>query len=1110
MEKIKRKKSIIKYFGFTLLFVCLSLCFVFYPKTDSWKAESNAVGNFAEDSNVYISPLTSNFGRLPESYNIMDEYPVLPENQTNTNFCWIYAPMKSLETTLMKATGEYYNFSETATALLAYLNKWTTVFNSTGNFDEFDSIVNHTGLVFESEMSNDKFLSINDKNAENLDLNAENFSYITKKANKNIYKQVRAIDFSASTVFAGAGDNLKQNYLKSFIETYGSVFIGIRQGTIYKGTSGNTFTSEINEGAKDDGGIIIGADGIVGHAVSLVGWDEYGFIALNSWGVESSSFSTFRIPFDCDNIYDVLFCYVYVGEDPVEVYSSSATKFSQNILNSSKEIKNVFTYDEILSIQYSVPANIDFSTTLVKIYRGEQDVTKLFSLNYNAPNRKIEITSNFGSEFCGGTFVVYIYQDINLVGVKNFTVFTGTELSYLRLDKDTSERVKVYNRGTLLSSMFDVDNVATFYVPQTESFKLYMNLTAFNSNTPSMTPLVVFDSNIYVYKNVGNGLVQKELIDSSLSSYFTGSFLTIPDPNQYLLNIKGLTNFVGQRIELKFTVSSYYSISRDYYINIFVSSFSTLQSSNAKTIDYVLNGGENSVYNITKFPDYSKETTMTNIELFDPVRPGYDFLGWFTDEAMQNEITVIDKTCTTNLILYAKFREQSVSYFDFDANLYSITNYENQETLWNGGVQIVYGDSVKIRYLFNESAYLVGQNYSHKYYLYLNGRLIAETHLETGDIDTLLVVGFPTLKSGSTVVKIVSVVVVGRNITASEEKSLSFTVKQKKLSFNFDQNKLNFVYDGKPHSPIDSELGAIIVDGLYDEDKNSFVYSMSNSSKINAGTYVYKISNINNHNYTFDENESVSMTISKREIDAQFYDLVVTYNGKYQSPKYRISGMVEGESITLNISSSSKKDVGIYDIVVENISNPNYAVKNNITEKFMINPAEIILRFEDVTDRLQTPKEFRTALKYDIKSGTIFEGDDIGIVPYCEALTSDKSGVFKITATTNNKNYKIVVYDANYTLTGYYYVFYTLPNGEKYTELGNEGENPKGIDRSIYPKGLFEVYSYSQPLVNINEDLYIEVSIKNYFWVYTISVVILIFVVVYLVITRKQRRNKTR
>lgn len=72
------------------------------------------------------------------------------------------------------------------------------------------------------------------------------------------------------------------------------------------------------------------------------------------------------------------------------------------------------------------------------------------------------------------------------------------------------------------------------------------------------------------------------------------------------------------------------------------------------TITYVLSGGANNSANPTA---YTAEDTV--ITLFDPVRTGYQFEGWYTDAAYTNRVTAIYGTDKRDLVLYAKWKSLS-------------------------------------------------------------------------------------------------------------------------------------------------------------------------------------------------------------------------------------------------------------------------------------------------------------------------------------------------------------------------------------------------------------------------------------------------------------------
>lgn len=72
------------------------------------------------------------------------------------------------------------------------------------------------------------------------------------------------------------------------------------------------------------------------------------------------------------------------------------------------------------------------------------------------------------------------------------------------------------------------------------------------------------------------------------------------------------------------------------------------------TITYILNGGTNNSANPTT---YTAEDTV--ITLFDPVRTGYQFEGWYSDAAYTDRVTAIYGTDKRDLVLYAKWKSLS-------------------------------------------------------------------------------------------------------------------------------------------------------------------------------------------------------------------------------------------------------------------------------------------------------------------------------------------------------------------------------------------------------------------------------------------------------------------
>ena len=69
------------------------------------------------------------------------------------------------------------------------------------------------------------------------------------------------------------------------------------------------------------------------------------------------------------------------------------------------------------------------------------------------------------------------------------------------------------------------------------------------------------------------------------------------------------------------------------------------------TISYVLNGGTNNAENPESYDG------TASVTLKDPVRAGYTFAGWYTDQEFTKQITAIEAGTTGNITVYAKWNE---------------------------------------------------------------------------------------------------------------------------------------------------------------------------------------------------------------------------------------------------------------------------------------------------------------------------------------------------------------------------------------------------------------------------------------------------------------------
>lgn len=123
------------------------------------------------------------------------------------------------------------------------------------------------------------------------------------------------------------------------------------------------------------------------------------------------------------------------------------------------------------------------------------------------------------------------------------------------------------------------------------------------------------------------------------------------------------------------------------------------------SIEYNLDGGENNKDNPTSYEENNDE-----IALKDPVKAGYKFLGWYTDNTFKNHITMIPANSTQDYKLYAKWEKEitmdDIAYQNRKAlpdGEYLITSYMNSSygfDVCNGSIS----DSANVQlYVINNS-----------------------------------------------------------------------------------------------------------------------------------------------------------------------------------------------------------------------------------------------------------------------------------------------------------------------------------------------------------------------------------------------------------------------
>lgn len=252
-----------------------------------------------------------------QKYSLKDIIPanLIIKNQKQTNSCWAFAALSSLETNLALYnykngvnTSKVYDFSErhmeyatskTFANNLENKKGYNRTVGSGGSYQFSESyLTNGTGAIPESEMPFE---------------NNENTIDISQIQNKTVSSQV--YDTILFPNYSKADEYEKtniMNQIKQHIQNYGSV-----QASIHGNSSSSTFNCYNNEtGAKYCNTTVMHQ---IDHAVSVIGWDDNysvdnfpeeakptsngAWIVRNSWGEKSEEWKISELKTEIFNTY---------------------------------------------------------------------------------------------------------------------------------------------------------------------------------------------------------------------------------------------------------------------------------------------------------------------------------------------------------------------------------------------------------------------------------------------------------------------------------------------------------------------------------------------------------------------------------------------------------------------------------------------------------------------------------------------------------------------------------------------------------------------------------------------------------------------------------------
>lgn len=1142
---------------FSLFFVSLMLFSVAFFDFDksSEGAEKNgnkrasAVYTF-ESSGDYVTELVNSQEAIESQYNLTDFYPMINENQKDSDFCWIYSAYKSLESAFMVQKNEYYNFSETALAY-SYFNDRVSEnpgagFNVGGNFETFATCYQNYGIALESDVSNRIYSDISSSTYRD-------YAYILDSNSKELNSYFKPYLLGVNSAFTGLASKTKIGVIKRFVKKYGAVFAGIQGGDVgcfYSDNSAQNVTRDVYKfysynraSHKDEISYqILPAD----HAITIVGWnddikfgaDQGAFLVMNSWGFEEKSIQLFYVPYSYTTILGYTRGFICNDEtQKISINDASESTFTEDFLKDSKEIKNFFAYEDEIWVEYKVGLS-SFDSLEVKITSGNKNFNGRFEITADNLAKTVKVYLKSSSEFYGGYYTISFYNNEVLVGKRGIFIYSGTEINYL---KGRTESANSLDDWFLDNAFASADNVVTINVASRRNsggaaaYFFEFSRTPINNynfimlsdkaqNNASFQPkkmnMRVSEINIISSENpdISNDYTQEELktlfFYNHLSNEMANLFrLQIGQPD----NID-LSEFDDCLIQFIISVDSiiYENCTRDFVVNMFVSGRYNADSADLYNINYVLDGGDNNIGNPSKYPIYNPkepgdtnvDSTMTEVTLLKPTRVGFMFVNWYLDKNYTQLVTKLDNNISGNITLYAKWESLNYNYFDLSLNITEVTNYDKVPK--NPADSLVYGDSIVVTFNFvpvymgsvNRNDYVV------EYYFYgteIVGGYLSALNTQSFELN------FPDLKSGNHIFTVKVKVVYGL-LEVVEEHSIAVAVAKKQVVFGFSETSK--VYNGKHQEPTVS-----MVEDFYAEDfaggkrEDLFVLSCGGIAK-DVDTYNFVVSMLNNKNYTFDagaDSSKCTLEITKKAITIEWRETERVYDGENHFPEYEVVDIVPGDTVAFQFNISECKNAGTYivNILVDTISNNNYTASPISDCVYVIKKAKIKVVMHNTTDRIQTRSDLRNVPTFSIV-GSYHSIADLQISIASEAMIATKSGTYPISCSILNENYEADVQRATYILTGYYNVYYLMSNGKTYTERVEEGEKPVGVTKEQLGVSKFSKISYSDDYVITGEDLYVEVEYKDYTFVVYTGIAAAIVGAIWVVYYFKKRESRVR
>lgn len=519
---------------------------------------------------------------LPEQYCMRDEYILYAQNQDKLGYCWNFAATMAASTTLMKATGEYYDFSETWTAVSQYVRGESfKMMGSGGTISYQYNAMKNSGLMLESDLPYQYSYTAVNENA------VDYYNFYEKYSNDDLASCL--VTDSETKFTQDEVDKIKQH-----IYNHGSIYLTFTFRTGFVEQDG-AFALEPNQ-----------TNTTSNHAIAVIGWDdnfqrEYyhngsatptvykgAWIVLNSYTEDNGNDGISFVFYEDDNIgmiqgyryeqdtgkdlyfYDTIESgYAYPTFVKGKYYGDYTAETAQT------KQKNIFYSD--VDLEYSFVASEGAEVEEINIFLDGQNVTDDFTVSIDNTNKKFCISRENAPYGQYKLIVTYGNGERSDDYLNNFFVTHGLFGEEIEYDYDSTDFT--FNPGRDLE---------------------------FHS-------FITSDKNYVIYTNSLSGEISFLPTEQSIYS----------EKNMSLPNISyEITN--GESCTSTYTFKSDSGYELDYNFIFEYCEDTTLQTVN---VYYDLGGGVNHSKNY----DMELAGPESDLVLYAPTRPGYTFAGWYLD-----------------------------------------------------------------------------------------------------------------------------------------------------------------------------------------------------------------------------------------------------------------------------------------------------------------------------------------------------------------------------------------------------------------------------------------------------------------------------------------------